>query len=189
MPLLLPTLKEAGVEHAANKDFLVNKAMEYTDAWSEKGEVILMAMCDILNLEFNQNIIDAYVLPFSNSFSDPMIISTKYTPNRFIEVFTHELTHRLLTDNTKLGTVGDKKLLPHWEQLFGNEYSFVALVHIPVHALIKYIFLDVLHEPERLEHDIELCKKSPDYTLAWEYVQAHDYKDIITKLKEQYDSF
>ena len=62
------------------------------------------------------------------------------------------------------------------------------LVHIPVHAVHKAIYLDVLNEPKRLERDISNNKmhKSKDYIDAWNYVHKHGYEEIINKLKKSY---
>lgn len=189
VPLLLPGLKKSGHEYVATKEYVDKKVEIYSAAWDARGEVILRAMCEVLDIEFNQNIIDAYVVPFGNSFSDPMVISTKYSPDRFLEVFTHELTHRLLTDNTKLSKKRYGKLSSYWKELFGNDHSFVALVHIPVHAVLEYIFVDVLREPERLQRDKEACTQFADYNLAWQYVETHGYKNILKQLREQYSRF
>lgn len=189
IPLLLPRLTASGNEGAADPEFINRKVREYNEAWALDGTTILQAMCEQLDLEFNQNIIDAYVVPFGHSFSDPMVISTKYTADRFIDVFTHEIAHRLLTDNTKYDTNLDDRLLPAWKEMFGDEHTFVTLVHIPVHAMLQYIFIDILNEPERLTRDQEACKQFEHYDLAWQYVNTHDYKRILTSLKELYATF
>jgi hypothetical protein len=189
IPMLMPGLKESGHEYVASDEYINDKVEAYNQAWVTHGEVILQSICEVLDVKFNQNIIDAYVVPFGNSFSDPMIISTKYTPERFLEVFTHELTHRLLTDNTKLTKKGDRKLSSYWKELFGDTHSFVTLVHIPVHAILEYVFTDILGEPQRLQRDKEACMRFPDYHLAWQYVELNGYKGILEQLREQYNSF
>lgn len=189
IPLLLPGLKKSGNEQAADSEFINEKVDKYKNAWQPYEARILTAMCEVFGLEFKQNTIDAYVLPFHNSFSDPMVISTKYTPDRFIEVFTHEITHRLLTDNNILTVGTGNALLQSWERLFGETHSFNTLVHILVHAILEYIFKDILNEPARFDRDIELCAKYQDYALAWDYVQEHGYKEIIKQLREEYRNF
>jgi hypothetical protein len=189
IPLLLPELKESGRESESSDEYIANKVSQYNEAWNEHSEAILKAMCEILDVKFNQNIIDAYVVPFNNSFSDPMIISTKYSSQRFVYVFTHELAHRLLTDNNKLTGKRDRKLSFYWKDLFGDEHSFKTLVHIPVHAMLEHIFLDILHDPNKLQKDKEFCKCFSDYDLAWNYVEKHGYVHILTQLKEQYAGF
>lgn len=119
-----------------------------------------------------------------------MVISTKYSGDRFVDVFTHELSHRLLTDNDKYQIeTARRKLGGAWAELFGKEHSFKTLVHIPVHALLEYIFVDVLDEPQRLERDKEYLKKHADYDDAWKYVAQAGYKNIIDKLAVLYDTY
>ncbi len=186
IPLLLPGLKETGNEIAATNEYISETVERYNKSWSRYETKILTAMCEVLDLEFKQNIIDAYVAPFGNSFSDPMVISTKYKSERFIEVFTHEVAHRLLTDNSKITSSLDKKILNTWRGLFGESHAWNTLVHIPVHALLEYIFVDVLDEPERLNRDIELCSQYPPYADAWTYVESEGYKNILKKLRDSY---
>jgi hypothetical protein len=186
IPLLLPGLKETGDEIAATDEYISETVDRYNKSWSRYETKILTAMCEVLDLEFKQNIIDAYVVPFGHSFSDPMVISTKYKSERFIEVFTHEVAHRLLTDNSKMTSSLDRKILKTWKELFGEDHAWNTLVHIPVHALLEYIFVDVLDEPERLERDIELCKQHPPYADAWTYVQSEGYQNILKKLRHSY---
>ncbi len=185
VPLLENELKELGREHESSDEFIDSKVVEYTSAWSQYEMKIITGLCDALGLEFNQNIIDIYVAPFSNSFSDPMVISTKYSANRVVDVITHELIHRLLTDNNCLPMRDGRQLSEHWREMFGVR-DFKALVHIPVHALLEYIFIDILNEPNRLERDMNLCSKYEPYKKAWEYVREEGYTTIIKKLQESY---
>ncbi len=186
IPLLLPGLKETGNEIAATDEYIQETVERYNNSWAPYELRILEGMCEVLGLEFKQNIIDAYVAPFGHSLSDPMIISTKYSGDRFVEVFTHEVAHRLLTDNTKITTSLDRKILSTWKELFGDDHSFNTLVHIPVHAVLEYIFIDVLNEPQRLERDIEFCQQYEAYALAWKYVKNKGYKDILEQLRNSY---
>ncbi len=71
-------------------------------------------------------------------------------------------------------------------QIVGEEHDHSTLVHIPLHAIHKYLYLDVLQAPERLEREMKSLRDSPaaeSYVAAWEYVDTHDYKDIIEKIK------
>jgi hypothetical protein len=185
IPLLKVELKAAGREEEAREEFIDAKVKAYQDAWSKYETKILSALCDALGVEFNQNIIDVYVAPFSNSFSDPMVISTKYSPDRAVEVLTHEISHRLLTDNIAMPMKDGRKPSEHWRELFG-EHDFRVLTHIPVHALLQYVFIDILNEPYRLERDVNFCSKHEPYRLAWEYVQKVGYTVVIEQLRESY---
>jgi hypothetical protein len=160
----------------------------YRKAWDPYEQKILNGMADLLGLDFKQNIIDVYIAPWFFAFSDPMIIGVIYKPDVFIDILSHELLHRLLTDN--ISTPYDKGLLiPEWQRMFGKKHTFTMIVHIPVHAALKAIYLDILKQPERLERDIDRHKenKSKDYIDAWEYVEENDYKEIIKNLRLSYE--
>ena len=109
-----------------------------------------------------------------------------YEPDNFIDLLTHELLHRLLTDNTSLPY--DTDFLTRWQKLFDKKHSFGTLVHIPVHAIHKAIYLDILNEPARLKRDVEGSEKFEikDYDNAWSYVNDHDYTELIYMLKDDY---
>lgn len=160
----------------------------YEKAWRPVEKKILNGMCDIMGLEFKQNIIDVYIAPWFYAFSDPLVIGITMTGPEFNSNLTHELIHRLLTDNTSLPY--DHELIKDWRQLFGNGHSRIALVHIPVHALHKAIIYDVLNDPKIKEDDYNACLefagKDSDYIKSWDYVDKHGYKEIINKLKIMY---
>lgn len=159
-------------------------AKDYEIAWRPYEEPVLRGMCDLLELEFRQDIIDVYIAPWFRAFSDPVVVGVMYQPNRFIEVLSHELIHRLLTDNRQ----SDYKTeyVYRWENLFGNEYSPGMIVHIPVHAVYQGIFDDIIGEPQRVVDDIDFVKQDDDYRKAWEYVREHGHKNIINQLREDY---
>lgn len=170
-----------GEEDKLTDEFALATIKRYYDAWTPYEKRILEAMCDATGLEFRQNIIDIYVAPFRWSFSDPMVITTKYGSNRAIEVITHEILHRLLTDNTRNDYRAD--FVKKWRELFGNEHTKNTLVHIPVHALMQAIFEEYIGEPERIIRDKEMYKGYPDYEAAWDYVEKVGYKKIIEQLR------
>ncbi len=161
------------------------KVAAYQKAWSKRERIILEGMFKLTGLRFKQNIIDVYIAPWFAAFSDPMVLGIKYEPDRFVDVLTHELLHRLLTDNTKIGKID---LLKEWKKLFGKNHTFNTLVHIPVLALHKAIMLEVLKQPKRLERDIATMKEyqATDYVKAWNYVNKNAYQDIINKSSSLY---
>ncbi len=160
----------------------------YNEAWQPKEALIMNAMQDILGLHFKHNIIDVYIAPWFAAFSDPMVIGVKSKPDSFIDLLTHELLHRLLTDNTKLDlSEEDRTLSAEWMKLFGKDHRWNTLIHIPVHAVLKEIYLNVLKEEYRLKRDIDKHQKHEDYKKAWEYVESNDYKEIISQLKKSYE--
>ena len=170
----------------ADDKWMEKRVAEYQKAWHPVEQKILLAMTELLGLSFRQNIIDVNIAPWFNAFSDPMVIGVMQEPDVFIDTLTHELVHRLLTDNTAIPH--DTLLLAEWQKLFGKEHTFGTTVHIPVHAVHKAIYLDVLKQPKRLERDIATNKQyeATDYIAAWDYVDKHDYKKIVQKLQKSY---
>jgi hypothetical protein len=160
----------------------------YRAAWQPIGQTILSGLTDMLDLQFSQNKIDVYIAPWFSAFSDPMVIGVTSEPDHFIDYLTHELIHRLLTDNSLLDP--EQFLVPEWERLYGSDHSLNSLIHIPVDAVHKAIYLDVLKAPERLERDQADCIKNnaTDYIAAWDYVDRRDYHDLIAELKTSYQS-
>lgn len=166
-------------------DEYVAVAKRYETAWKPYEQKILQGMCDLFGLQFYQNTIDVHIAPWFHAFSSPMVLGVKFTNERFVDVLTHEILHRLLTDNTSHRMDG-QNLINDWAEIVGHDHAKNTLIHIPVHAGLKAIFLDVLNEPERLERDIVLCEKYEAYKKAWEYVESHDYRKIIQDLKHFY---
>jgi hypothetical protein len=164
--------------------WMKQRVADYQAAWKPVEDKILHAMCASLGLEFFQNVLDVYIAPWFNAFSEPLVIGVMREPDEFIDTLAHELLHRLLTDNTT--SPKDALLANRWEKLFGETDSFNETVHIPVHAVLKHIYLDILKQPERLERDIEHTKNDPPYKAAWDYVNGHDYMHIIELLKQDY---
>lgn len=173
-------------EKLASDEEIDEIVMAYQKAWSPYEKKILQGMCDTFGLTFRQNAIDVYIAPWFHAFSDPMVIGVTYQPDRFIEVLTHELLHRLLTDNNE--TAYGTRYATEWAKLFGDDHTFTTLIHIPVHAGMQAIFDDVVGEPERTQNDISKCEKYEDYKKAWVYVQSNSYQEIVNDLKKQYES-
>ncbi len=171
----------------ADDKWMEKRVAEYQEAWQPIEKTILTGMTEILELSFRQNIIDVYIAPWFRAFSDPMVIGVMQEPDVFVDTLTHELIHRLLTDNTTVPH--ETMLLEEWQKLFGKKHTFGTVVHIPVHAVHKAIHVDLLKQPERLKRDIAANKKyeATDYIAAWDYVDKHDYKEIIKKLKKSYE--
>lgn len=178
-----------GKNRVLANDALMQKIVkDYKKAWAPFETKILKGMTDILDLSFRQNIIDVYIAPWFNAFSDPLVIGVTREPYEFVDTLTHELIHRLLTDNTKLKPKAD--LIAQWQKMFGKQNSFTTLVHIPVHSVHKAIYLDILKDKDHLQRDISDCFKHghQDYVDAWDYVQKHDYRKINESLKLSYET-
>ena len=164
------------------------KIKAYKTAWLLYENKILQYMTEVVNLSFRQNIIDVYIAPYFNAFSDPLVIGIRFEPDFFVDILTHELLHRLLTDNQS--ALPRNKVVDEWRKLFGQNHPAVTLNHIPVHAIHKSIYLDLLKVPQRLQRDITRCQThgATDYVKAWEYVERAGYQEIIEQLKTSYNS-
>jgi len=155
--------------------------IKYNAWWSPHSTKILNGLCGILGLEFRQNIIDINVAPWFNPISDPMVIGPAFrSEDALVNTIAHELIHRLITDNTVVDY--DHDFLADWSQLFGNNHDWNTLVHIPVHAVMKRLYLDVIDRPDLLAFDVEDTKNNIPYANAWNYVNSNDYLKIIDSL-------
>ncbi len=168
----------------ADDEWMTKKVKQYQDAWKPVEKKILTHICEALELEFRQDIIDVYIAPWFYAFSDPMVLGVMFNDEAFVDNLTHELLHRLFTDNTALPY--DHFLIPEWEKLFGKSHSWTTLVHIPVHAVHKSVYLDLLESEKRYKHDVASVKKNEAYAMSWGYVDTHDYGDLVKKLRDQY---
>jgi hypothetical protein len=154
---------------------------KYRTWWQQHNDKVLHGLCDIVNLEFRQNIIDINVAPWFSPISDPMVIGPAFkSEDALVNTITHELIHRLITDNTSVKY--DHDFLADWRKLFGESHEWNTLVHIPVHAVMKKLYLDVIDRPDLLKLDIEDLKANPPYAAAWAYVEDGDYAGIVNSL-------
>lgn len=156
------------------------KVETFNNEWKKCEVRLLSAICEILQLEFKQNTIDVYISSGLRSFSDPMVISHKFSPEEFPDILLHELLHRLISDNTKDTW---KKFGKEWDAKTPGEERLV-LNHILVHAVSQHVYLDVLNDPVRLDRDIANCQKNPPYARSWEIVKEKGYKNIIKEFIE-----
>ena len=95
---------------------------------------------------------------------------------------SHELIHRLFSDNIQ-NVVAGKIFL----EMFPNENELIRN-HIITHSVLKFIYLDLLKDKEKLEINIEKSSKSsfPEYKRAWEIVEEMGYKELIAEFKNHY---
>ena len=162
-------------------DEYVAIAKQYDEWWQPHSKKILKGLCDITGLEFRQNIIDVYVAPWFHAFSAPMVVGPAFkTEDELVNVLTHEIIHRLLTDNTTYDFYHD--FLPDWKSVFGSSHSKNTTVHIPVHAIMEKLYTEVLKRPELVPYDKQYVSNYPDYAKAWDYVEQHGYQTIIDQL-------
>ena len=155
----------------------------YDAAWKPYKSRILDGLHSITGLEFFQNTIDVFIVSsLRGGFSVPMVISAQKEPDLFIDILSHELIHRLLTDNTASGEYNWREAQ---QKIFPDITEPKVINHIFVHAILKSLYLDVLEEPSRLMRDIARCERFADYKRAWEIVERNDYRTIIENLRRE----
>ncbi len=175
-------------------EYYYKKTIEYRKAWEKYEKKIIDGLQSALGVEFYQPVIDVSCTPYFIPKSDPLIMNFNEEPDQFVDVLMHELCHVLLTDNNKHQSKSDAPtldLINVWGGFFGSKKDMNILVHIPVHVLSKYVYIDILGQPSRLERDKKAVEKwdhSGAYTASWEYVENHDYKEIIRRLKKSYEA-
>lgn len=160
------------------EDFLRSLSSEREKIWAAKGQQIISGLVDMLGLQFAELEIPVYAVGFGRAHSDPLVVPSNFNEFELVNVATHELIHRLLSFNTQ-GFNEDVSS----PKLFSDKPSSVA-VHVVVHALLQFVYLDILQEPQRLDLDKE--KSSGEYKEAWDIVDAEGYKQIIEKVKASY---
>lgn len=155
-------------------------AEKYEKWWRPHNDQVLLGICEILGLEFRQNIIDVNVAPWFSPISDPMTIGPAFKTNDdLVNTLVHEMLHRLITDNTLYPY--DYDFLSQWREMFGSEHAQNTLIHIPVHAAMEALYAK-LDRPDLLLLDIEQTKKYKAYRDAWVYVKKVGYQAVIDKL-------
>lgn len=159
---------------------IIRKRKAYEKAWRPVERKILKGMCDVLELEFHQNTIDIYVVGYARPISNPLVISSWYTPGQATHIITHELLHRLLTDNTAGGYP-----LKAWKEQYPDEPLHVRN-HIMVHAVHKHIYLNVLKQPKLIDVEKRRLRahQAADYLRSWEIVEMYGYRELISEFKE-----
>lgn len=161
------------------KEEVLIRVKAYKTKWNEYEEKILNGLCDLLDLNFGECPIDVHIVSGNpRQISFPLIIKSGFTPDEFVDVLTHELIHRLFGLN-KLGEV---------VVFDGSGYekeTETTKKHVIIYAILKYIYLDILNEPKRLETDLQEVKKhSPnEYERSWDIVDKEGYKKIISDFK------
>ncbi len=155
------------------------KVADYKAVWEPHSDAILTAMIQKLECDFNQSKIDVYIVGrYNGAYSDPLVMSAGYDLDEFVPLLAHEISHRLLTDNTMNMPVGEI-----WTEMFPSEARIVRN-HIVVFALMRYVFIDALKRPDLL--DPEYITARGHYRKAWDVVDKQGYKNILTRFKSFY---
>lgn len=162
----------------------------YRNSWSKVESKYLNALKKVTGLEFYKSVIDITTAASMRPKSDPLIIGFNDTPDTVIDTIAHELTHTLLCDNKHLSIYGKNrnfKLGTEWRKLFGFKDDFVALVHVPVFAVLTKVY-EELGDLGFVQRDKKLMKQrgADSYLKAWDYVEEVGAEKIIEQLKSSY---
>ncbi len=166
---------------APTKEKVLQKTKELREEWKQYEKEILTAVYKITELEFKRNIIDVHIVSGSpRNMSKPLIISAHEPTENFVNTMTHELIHKLFSDN-----IHGKVYRNIFIDMFPKETT-TTQSHVIVHAILKYIYLDVLKDENKLKENLIKSKKhsTNDYARAWEIVKKEGYLNLIEKFKK-----
>lgn len=149
------------------REELDRRIKAYKEEW--KKYTIVKDLCKTLDLTFERNIIDVYIVSgISRASSDPIIIKSGFKPKEFVVTLAHELIHVLLTENRVKRVVFDEK-----ESKTVNE-------HVPTYAVLKKILNDELWAIEAKKSE---GHRTNEYRLALEIMEKIGAENVIKMLK------
>lgn len=174
IPLRRGKHKEQPVTHAQ-----FNRQIKKLDAYwnSGEGKKILREMSQILKLPWREKTIVCYVTWGVIPFSDPVTINYFKDFTTSIDVLTHELIHRLWSEEENWTLIE-----PAWKRLQKQQKNIdnTTRSHFPLHAVHQHLLLKFFGE-KRLNREKQAVQK-PHYLKSWEIVGELGYKNIINTL-------
>ena len=153
----------------------------YRTEWKKYEQKIIVGMYQCTGLQFQQNIVDVHIVSGNpRPFSNPIVLKSTYSLDVFIDTLTHELIHRLFSNNDSVFPV---KFL---DDQFPNEEKLTKS-HIFLFAVLQYIYLEVLKDPKRLAESQQrsATSKHHEYARAWEIVIKEGYQKLIGSMREE----
>lgn len=173
--ILLP-IRGKEFKFPKKKDFSrIIKGLE--EAWKKSGNKILAEISHVTRLKWHEKEIVIYITAGIHPFSDPLTLNVRGDTQHRIDVLTHELIHRIVSDKQNW-----TKLQRNWQTLmktYKNETE-ITKRHVPIHAIHEHIFRKIFNS-SRLNKEVKSTKHK-DYQRAWEIVKQVGYKQIINKL-------
>lgn len=163
-----------------SKSTVLKRAKHYNKLWAIHGHKILRGIVRATGLSFKRNWIDVHVVSLhSRPFSSPIVIKSRYSDTDFINVLTHELIHCLFSDNKGL----INSIIP-WVPL---DKCDTCNDHVFLHAILEYIYVDVLKSPAHLKRNIQVSSTpgNEGYATAWKIVRGNSYQKIIKEFKKR----
>lgn len=156
------------------------KIPDFQSLWDSKKEV-LGFMQETLGLQFYKPVIEVFVVGnMKGGISSPIVIDGKYETERFVDALIHELAHDLISDNKQ--QIAISQILP---AITPNEPP-LTVSHVVIYALLVKIYTEFFQDPSRLVIQREVDASSPEYTRAWELVDAQGADNILVKFKSFY---
>ena len=151
-----------------SKEKMEERMQAYKEVWAKYEEKVLNGICLALDLSFKKDI-DVYIVAGVNrDMSNPIIISSHHSLNKFIIILAHELTHQIFKgEDFKF----DKILLNKTDNKTTNN-------HIIVYAVLRKIFED---EYELLK--VIVPDRNEDYIKAYEL--SEPYEEILKYFREK----
>jgi hypothetical protein len=153
-----------------DKEEIEKRIKAYKDIWTKYEERILNGICSALDLSFDEEDIDVYIVAGVNrSMSNPIIIKSGYSPESFIVALSHELSHRIFKGKD---FKFDKILLNKTNNKNIND-------HILVYSVLRKIFEN---EPKMIKIIADI-KYNEDYKKA--YKLSEQYEDILKFFRDK----
>ena len=147
-----------------DKEKLEKRIEAYKEIWSRYEEKILDGICSALDLSFDRDIIDVFIVAGVNrSMSNPIIIGSQNSPENFIVALAHEFVHRIFKGKDFKFS---KILLNKTDNKNTNN-------HVLVFAVLRKVFED---EPDMLKIIADI-KYDENYKKAYELSES--YEEIL----------
>lgn len=159
------------------KEVVLQRVKNYNALWDRYGGRILKAITEITGLSFKRVLIPVYIVSGNpRGFSDPIVLKSGYSDADFIIYLTHELIHCLFVDNY----ARVNNAIPYEAQGFNG----TARDHVYLDAILKYVVIDILGEPEWLDAAIANSNEYKNgYELAWQIVENGSHLNLIAEFK------
>lgn len=155
-----------------DKEKLEKRIQAYRDIWDKYEDKVLNGVCSALGLSFDREVVDVFVVAGVNrSMSNPLIIGSQHSPDKFVVALAHELVHKILVSNKNLFNIDNSFLLIKGDNDTVNS-------HILVYAVLRKIFED---EPEMLKIIADI-KYDENYQKAFELSES--YEEILEFFKK-----
>ncbi len=179
--------------HLFSKKKILNYIKKVERLWKKDEKKILRELSRISSLNWQEKIINCYIISIGISFSEPLTMSLTMPSKKglpknikedyFIDILIHELIHRLLNQECN-----SKKFWKAYK-FFQKKYSkddWNTILHVMVFAIYWQIYLKLFNE-KRLKQEIKTSSSFPDpsYRKAWQIVEKEGYQNIIKEFQKR----